>query len=369
MKESKGGSTYLVRDFENSVTEITFRSIFPNLIIISSHESDELCKIFEEGICNLVILDTKIESVSAFILEQYEDGKTDIIPYKIGYIDSSSVSPNTLTQLILFEFHNLKSESIRTQVKFLMNSTLSSIAQLFDHDDIMVKSIESSPQIFYYFSRGIRHEDQDLFFKFFISFNQLTSNESASLIPELIKYSNNSRSNELVGRVFVKSVGFFFDEQNYEKIGDSFLKFLNDFFHNFGKNLFTVNALSYAYSLLYCAFDRSGTFTTLQDIGKLLPETNHFSNSLNIDTLARIFENTSYYSSATGKIFDDSSKLSHLDLSYCRASELFSKIAESEKELSLSERYRLSVEYQDYLEYLLGGSNANNASDRIKKYL
>ena len=208
MKENKEGSTYLIRDFENSVTEITFRSIFPNLIMISSHETDELRKIFEEGICNLVILDTKIEKVSAFILEQYEDEKTDIIPYQIGCIDSSLVSSKTLMQLVLFEFQNLRSESIRTQVKFLMNSTLSSISQLCDEKDFMVKSIESNPEIFYYFSNGIKHEDKDSFFKFCISFNQLTGEQSANLIPELLKYANNPQSNELVGRVFVKSVSF-----------------------------------------------------------------------------------------------------------------------------------------------------------------
>ena len=368
MKENKEGSTYLIRDFENSVTEITFRSIFPSLNIISSHESDELRNIFEEGICNLVILDTKIEKVSAFILEQYENGKTDIIPYKIGYIDSPLVSPNTLMQLALFEFHNLKSESIRTQVKFLMNSTLSSIDHLFDDEDIMVKSIESNPEIFYYFSRGIKHEDKDSFFKFCISFNQLTSEQSASLIPELLKYANNSQSNELVGRVFVKSVSYFFDEQNYEKIGESFLKFLNEFFHNFGKNIFTVHALSYSYNLIYCAFDRSGTFTTVQDIAKLLPETNHFSNSLFLDTLARIFENSNYRADAKSEGFN-ASKFSHNELSRLRASELFSKIAESKQDLAFSERYNLSLEYVDYFRYLLDGSNPNNASDRIKKYL
>jgi len=48
MKENKEGSTYLIRDFENSVTEITFRSIFPNLIIISSQQSDEFSKILKK---------------------------------------------------------------------------------------------------------------------------------------------------------------------------------------------------------------------------------------------------------------------------------------------------------------------------------
>ena len=369
MKENKEGSTYLIRDFENSFTEITFRSIFPNLIIISSQQSDEFSKIFEEEICSLVILDTKIEKVSAFILDQYENGKTDIIPYKIGYIDPRLISPNILTQLVLFEFHNLKSESIRTQIKFLMNSTLSSIAQLFDNDDIMVKSIESNPDLFYYFSYGIKHEDKDSFFKFCISFNQLTSEQSASLIPELLKYANNPQSKELIGRVFVKSVSLFFDEQYYEITGESFLKFLNDFFHNFGKGLFSTDQLAYSYTLFYCAFDRSGTFTTLQEIGQLLPESRHFSNNLVIDTLARIFENSNYRTATTSESIKDSNKLPHNHLSYLRASELFSKIAQSKKDLAFSERYHLSLEYVDYLRYLLRGSNSNNASDRIKKYL
>jgi len=369
MKENKEGSTYLIRDFENSVTEITFRSIFPNLIIISSQQLDEFSKIFEEGICSLVILDTKIEKVSAFILDQYENGKTDIIPYKIGYVDPRLISPNTLTQLVLFEYHNLKSESIRTQIKFLMNSTLSSIAQLFGHDDTMVKSIESNPELFYYFSYGIKNEDKDSFFKFCISFTQLTKEKDVSLVPELIKYSHNSHSNELLARVFVQSVSLFFDEQNFAKISESFLKFLNDFFNNFGVNLFAIPALAYSYNLIYCAFDRPGTFTTLQDIGKLLPEGSHFSHDLFIDTLSRIFANSSYRATATNEALDDSNTLCHNDLSYYRASELFSKIAESKKDLAFSKRYHLYLDYVDYLTYLLNGSNPNNASDRVKKYL
>ena len=119
---------------------------------------------------------------------------------------------------------------------------------------------------------------------------------------------------------------------------------------------------------IYCAFDRSGTFTTLQDIAKLLPESNHFSNSLFLDTLARIFENPNYRADAKSEAFN-ASKLSHNDLSRLRASELFSKIAESKKDLAFSERYHLSLEYVDYFRYLLDGSDPNNASDRIKKYL
>ena len=94
MKENKEGSTYLIRDFENSVTEITFRSIFPNLIMISSHESDELRKIFEEGICNLVILDTKIEKVSAFIFVDEEDREVrfDALLHAVDITNSGSRS-------------------------------------------------------------------------------------------------------------------------------------------------------------------------------------------------------------------------------------------------------------------------------------
>ncbi|MEK9772958.1 MAG: hypothetical protein VW576_05280 [Opitutae bacterium] len=365
-KETKEGKTILILDDEHSITEITCKSIFPNLSVTYTGRVENLEVYLKNNDFEMVILATKDKNLSTEILTLYEKGKFDILPLEIIECDTSSVKSETLAELTLFNLINFRHDSLRTKVNFLASNRLSKILNTSPLDSLQTDEIKKQPLLFDLLIQAIDKKDQDSCLSFCKIINNLNIEKSKESIHHLLSIIVTFKIGLDFISLFFEAKKFFFDEDHFKQINLPLVILIDGIARILRKEIFQVSGLNFNLQLFFTAFDRNAEFKTLHFIQEIAHPSNNFVNTINIFTLSHIFQNENYLDKT---LPSPSVKLSKVESAFASSSAKLIEISGSINQTSVKEKFDLSIGYVEYATYLLKGSKSKDLTPVIRRYI
>ena len=353
-KKPEEGTTFLLADTEDSIVEITCRSIFPNLEIFQLGLNKEVSEILTNDNIPRIILATTNKEIITKVLLFYEDNNVEVIPFLFTDADTEKLSEKTVIQIIHFEFFKLKFKTLRSKTNFLMNSNLSNISETFENQNPSLGSIRINPILFHSLLKAIDNKCAENFISFMQKVNNLCSQNDRELIGEILLFLEESGSKEILASLFSESIQQFFNENNFENINPSLLTLIIGLAKLLQKDLFRINYFWFNTLIFFICFD-TGAFhkDKIYQLKDMNHQKNHFTDDISIFTLASILDNKKYI---TKELYLDNNNLTRNEEKYTKSSSIFINRSNSKKNISIHEKFEFSKGYFEYASKLIRGN-------------
>lgn len=369
MKESTDkneGRTVLILDSDYSIAEISFRSIFNNLLVFQN-ESEKALNFIQRENVQRIILATDDRQIATEVLLMYEKNKIEVVPFEFVNVDATHVAHQTLVDLVYFEFYKFNLKTFRSKINFYLKSNLSNIKNIFLESEIKFISIEKEPILYYNLLKSVLNNDSILFLEFSKLLNNLCKDNDSEITSDLSKLVQYFEISDKIAYLFVENINLLFESSDDYKYNYANIDFFNNIALSLKKDIFKINKFNWCLLLMNIAFDHENKYSVLEFLSGLVDSTNKYANSITIFTLSTIFNNQSF--------LDKKFKYKDTDISKTesmleKSSIEFIKIAKSTiNESSFSERFELANGFVDYFQFLINGSQSSDLTASIKKYV
>lgn len=366
-KKPEEGATFLLADTEDSIVEITCRSIFPNLEIFQLGLNKEVSEILTNDNIPRIILATTNKEIITKVLLFYEDNNVEVIPFLFTDADTEKLSEKTVIQIIHFEFFRLKFETLRSKTNFLMNSNLSNISETFENQNPSLESIRINPILFHSLLKAIESNCTKSFISFAHRVNDLCNQEDRKLIDELLLFLKETGKLDVIASLFSESIREFFNKDNFNEISPLLLSFIIGQANLLGKDLFKINRGWFKIMIFAISFDTLGTHKNIfLEIKNLNHKKNKFIDDISVLTFSTIFNNQNY----NYKEFKiDKENQSKIEIMNTKSFLLFTNISNSKTKKPTLDKYELAIGFLDYIQYLLSDLKDDLMTPILKKYL
>jgi len=346
--DPKDQSTILIMDAPDLVTEVTCRSIFPNLKkFYSKDESVE--QILTEGKFERIVLSTKDFTVTKYALESSDNRETDIVPYGFVCTDPAKTNEKILSKIVFLEFYRLRCLKLRNKVSFLLQLSFKNIHECIEKEHPSIQIASEYPQLFYKLAQSIESNDSLHFHEFLKELSLIPNENKNQLLEGLLTFI--SRSNQLLatGQLFYPFLKSFAEDENFFKVQEPVLDLMDSLVHFLRKDIFKIHGFNFTASALFTAFDRVGSYKTLETIKSIIGKSNIISNQLLQHGLSKLFQNKNY--EVQNHEFDQANS-SKRDNCLHESVKTILSFSKTQPDLSQKERFLLAQLISDYSTFL-----------------
>ena len=357
--DPKDQSTILIMDAPDLVTEVTCRSIFPNFKkFYSKDESVE--QILTEGKFERIVLSTKDLIVTKHALESFDNRETDIVPYGFVCTDPAKTNEKILSKIVFLEFYRLTCLKLRNKVNFLLQLSFKNIHECIETEHPSIQIASEYPQLFYKLVQSIESNDSLHFHEFLKELSLIPNENKNQLLEGLLTFI--SRSNQLLatGQLFYPFLKSFTEDKNFFQVQEPVLALMDSVVHELRKDIFKINGFAYTANILFTAFDREGSFKTLETISSYIDKSSIIYNQLFLNALSKLFKNKNY--EVPNYKFDQTNS-SKSDYCMYESVKTILNFCKNKPDFSQKELFRLVQVITDYSAFLLKNPNE---SDRIR---
>lgn len=357
--DQKDQSTILIMDSPDLVTEITCQSIFPNLVKLNAKD-ESVKQTLETGKFERIVLDTKDLTVTKYALDSHENRKTDIVPYGFVFTDTTWINDKILSKLVFVEFYRLTHLTLRSKVNFLIHFSFNNILPCIEKEHHSIQVVYEYPQLFYKLVQSIETNDSLHFHEFLKELSFISNENKTQLLEGLLTFI--SRSNQLftTAQLFYPLFKSFAEDKIFFKVQEPVLALMDSLVHLLRKDIFKIHGFNFTAIALFTAFDRVGSFKTLETIKSIIGKSNIISNQLLQHGLSKLFQNKNY--EVPNHEFDQANS-SKSDNCLNESVKTILNFSKNQPDLSQKERFRLTQVISDYSAFLLKNPNE---SDRLR---
>ena len=362
--DPKDQSTILIMDAPDLVTEVTCRSIFPNLKkFYSKDESVE--QILKEGKFERIVLSTKDFTVTKYALESSDNRETDIVPYGFVCTDPAKTNEKILSKIVFLEFYRLRCLKLRNKVSFLLQLSFKNIHECIEKEHPSIQIASEYPQLFYKLAQSIESNDSLHFHEFLKELSLIPNENKNQLLEGLLTFI--SRSNQLLatGQLFYPFLKSFTEDKNFFQVQEPVLALMDSVVHELRKDIFKINGFTFTANILFTAFDREGSFKTLETISSLIDKSSIIYNQLFLNALSKLFKNKNY--EVPNYQFDQTNSCKSDNCLHESVKTILS-FSKTQPDLSQKERFRLTQVISDYSTFLLKNPSESEKVKFLNKH-